>query len=122
MSKDEQAKDEQAGDDLRRREAEVTAREAALAERTDAAPAILAAADERDAIADARDAAANQRETDLDRADFLAPPDKRGYGSSWPERRNAALDRARSKNDRRASHHDRDALAEGNAEQEIDET
>jgi hypothetical protein len=114
-------KDEQAGEDLQRREAEVTAREAALAERAEAAPAILAAADERDAVADARDAAANKRETDLDRADLLAPPDKHGYGSNWPERRNAALDRARSKNDRTASHEDRGALTEGGAEQETDE-
>jgi hypothetical protein len=114
-------KEEESGDDLQRREAEVTAREAALAERTEAAPAIRAAADERDAVADARDAAANKREADLDRADFLAPPGKHGYVSNWPERRNAALDRARSKNDRTASHDDRDALTEGGAEQKTDE-
>ena len=72
-----------------------------------AAEEILAAADERDAIADARDAAADKRENDLDRARLLAPPDTYGYGDDWPERRNAGLDRAHSKDDRAASHDDR---------------
>jgi hypothetical protein len=109
-------KAERVGDNLERREAEVTAREAgvtareaALEERTEAAPAILAAADERDAVADGRDAAADKRGHDLDRAEFLAPPDKHGYATNWPERRGAALDRAHSKDDRTASHDDRDA-------------
>jgi hypothetical protein len=111
-------KRERAGDDLERREAEVTAREAALEERREAAGAILAAADERDSVSDARDAAADKREHDLDLAEFLAPTDKTGYGGSWPERRNAALDRAHSKDDRVASHDDRGALTEGPAEPE----
>jgi multidrug efflux pump subunit AcrA (membrane-fusion protein) len=115
-------KREQLRDDLQRREAEVTAREAALKDRTEAAEAILAAADERDSVTDARDAAADKRENDLDRAEFLAPPDKSGYAGNWPERRNAALDRAHSRADRTASHDDRDALTEGNAEPETDET
>lgn len=108
MGKRKRAPDE----DLERREARVSAREAALDERMEAAEAILAAADERDAISDARDVAADKREHDLDLAEFLSPKDKAGYGGDWPERRNAALDRAHSKGDRTASHEDRDALTE----------
>jgi hypothetical protein len=89
-------------------------------ERTGAAAAVLAAADERDSVADARDAAADKREHELDLAEFLAPPDETGYGGDWPERRNAALDRAHSKDDRAASHDDRGALTAGPAEPETD--
>ena len=101
--------------DLERRETEVVAREAALAERGEAADEILDAADERDAIADARDALADKRETDHDLAELLDPSDGHGYGGDWPERRNAALDRAQAKQDRASSHDDRIALSEDNA-------
>jgi hypothetical protein len=119
MGKAERAEDnlERGEAEVTAREAGVTAREAALEERTEAAGAILAAADDRDAAA-----AADKRGHDLDRAEFLAPPDKHGYAGNWPERRGAALDRAHSKDDRTASHDDRDALTEGNAEQGTDKT
>jgi uncharacterized protein (DUF3084 family) len=108
--------------DLERREAEVVAREAALAERGEAAEAVLDAADERDATADARDTIADKRENDHDLAELLAPDDEHGYGGDWPERRNAALNRAESKEDRTSSHIDRVALTEGDAENGTDET
>jgi hypothetical protein len=73
----------------------------------------LAAANERDAVADARDVAADQRENDLDRQTLLAPPEVTGYGKDWPERRHAGMDRAHSKDDRKASHDDRIHLTEG---------
>lgn len=96
--------------DLGRRETAVAAREAALADRMREAQAILDAADARDATADARDDAADSRESDLDRTQFLAPPDDRGYGADWPERRNAGLDREHAKQDRETSQDDRVAL------------
>jgi hypothetical protein len=107
--------------DLVRREAEVAAREAALTMRGEAADEILDAADERDTIADARDTTADQRETDHDLAGLLALNREHGYGGDWPERRNAALDRAQAKQDRASSHDDRLALTESNAEDGTDE-
>ena len=91
-------------------------REAALAERMEAAQAILDAADERDAAADTRDGVADKRENDLDLVEFLAPEDEHGYGGGWRERRHANLDREQAKDDRNASHGDRLALTEEDAE------
>ncbi len=108
--------------DLERREDAVAAREAALAERVEAAQEIVGAADERDAAADIRDEAASQRENDLDLAQLLAPEDEYGYGGDWPERRNANLDRGYAKDDRKASHSDRLALTEDDAEHGTDGT
>ena len=79
---------------LARREAALAAREPALVGRMEAAQAILTAADTRDASADTRDAAAEKGENDMDRAEFASPRDKGRYGGDWPERRNAAADRA----------------------------
>jgi hypothetical protein len=113
--------------DLERRENAVAARETAVAardaahtERIDAAREIGAAADKRDAASGARDAAAEERENDLDRADMLDPEGK--YGAHWPERRNAGLDRGHAKNDRTASHGDRVALTENDANQHTNDT
>lgn len=92
------------------REATVEARDAAHAERLDAAQQIGAAADTRDAASDDRDAAALKRENLLDRADMVNPDS--AYGTHWPERRNAGLDRGHAKDDRTASHSDRVALTE----------
>lgn len=114
--------EEQREADLERREREVAAREAALDERLEAAKAILTAADARDATADTRDDAADKRETDLDRAQLLDPLGERAYGSDWPERRNAGLDREHAKEDRTASHADRVGLTEGQAESGSDQT
>lgn len=83
--------------------------EAAPAVRVRSAVEILAAADERDALADARDLTADSRERDLDLARFLAVD--ADYGRNWPERRAAALDRERSKQDRAAARRDRLSLA-----------
>lgn len=108
--------------DLERREDALAAREAALAERVGAAQEIVEAADERDAAADIRDDAASKRENDRDLAQFLTPEDEYGYGGDWPERRNANLDRGHAKDDRKASHNDRLALTEDDAERGTDET
>jgi hypothetical protein len=108
--------------DLERRETEVTAREAALAKRMEDAHEILAAADERDVAADARDAAADKRESDFDLARMLASPGEGDYGSDWPERRNAGVDRHCSKEDRAASHDDRIRLTENSDVDDPDRT
>ena len=108
--------------DLERRQDAVAAREAALAERMEAAQEIVEAAEQRDAAADIRDDAASKRENDLDLAQLLAPEDEYGYGGDWPERRNANLDRGHAKDDRKASHNDRLALTEDDAERGTDET
>ena len=76
--------------------------------------AILDAADRRDAAADDRDEAAQVRSHDLDRADFAA--EGASYGQHWPERRDAALGREHAKDDRTASHGDRIALTEPEAD------
>ena len=101
------------------RETAVEARDAAHADRKDAARGIGTAADERDVASGARDAAAERRENDLDRAEMLDTESE--YGAHWPERRNASLDRGHAKDDRRASHEDRLALTENDAEQDPDE-
>jgi len=79
-------------------------------------------ADERDAVAKARDAAADKRETDPDRAEFLAPQTNTGTPTTGPSVVVPRSTGRHSKDDRTASHDDRDALTEGNAEQETDET
>lgn len=81
-----------------------------------AAEEIRDAAEERDAVSDARDVTADRREHDLDRADLLNP--KNDYGAHWPERRNAGIDRVHAKDDRAASHADREALTEDGNEDE----
>jgi hypothetical protein len=86
----------------------------------DAVREIGAAADKRDAASDDRDVAAGKRENDLDRAEMLDPESK--YGTHWPERRNAGLDRGHAKDDRTASHDDRIALTEGDVEHDTDGT
>ncbi len=108
--------------DLERREAEVAAREAALAERMEASDAILGAASERDASGDARDAAAEKREKETDLSHLLDTEPNPVYGDDWPQRRNAQLDRQHAKSDREASQDDRIALTAGDAEHRGDET
>jgi hypothetical protein len=78
---------------------------------------ILAAAEERDAASDACDASAEQRDRELDLAEMLAVVGT--YGDRWPERRAAALDRQRARDDRAASREDRLALARILAEQDV---
>lgn len=63
---------------------------------------------ERDVLADARDVAAEERENQLDREQFMGSDEK--YGSHWPERRDAGLDRQLATSDRAASLGDRIAL------------
>ena len=108
--------------DLERREAEVAAREAALAERMEASDAILGAASERDASGDARDAAAEKREKETDLSHLLDTEPNPVYGDDWPQRRHAQLDRQHAKSDREASQDDRIALTAGDAEHRGDET
>jgi hypothetical protein len=96
------------------------ARDAAHADRIDAAREIVTAADMRDAASVARDVAAEERENDLDRAEMLNPDIQ--YGAHWPERRNAGLDRGHAKNDRTASHGDRLALTEDDIEHDTAQT
>ncbi|MDX6229102.1 MAG: hypothetical protein QOI76_2492 [Frankiales bacterium] len=44
------------------------------------------------------------------------------YGTHWPERKNAGMDRAHAQGDREASHGDRIAMTEGDGEHETVET
>jgi len=105
---------EEREDDVQRRESAAEAREAALENRLTAAHDILNAADQRDVLADGRDVAADQRDRDSDREMFLTPDTE--YGEHWPERRDAAEGRGHAKDDRTASHEDRVALTEPEAE------
>jgi hypothetical protein len=94
--------------ELKRRLATLQVQEAVIAEDVKVVRTILAAADARDALADARDLAAEKREHELDQAEFLdADAD---YGSRWPERRGAALDRQHAREDRLAARRDRTTL------------
>jgi hypothetical protein len=70
-----------------------------------AAQAIKTAADKRDAISEARDRVAEQRDKDADLVEMMDADSD--YGSHWPERRYAGLDRAHAKDDRAASRTDR---------------
>jgi hypothetical protein len=84
--------------------------EAALDEGMKVAARILAAADARDALAAGRDAAADERDRDIDLAELLGRVGD--YGSDWPARRAAALDREAAKRDRIAARDDLIALAD----------
>lgn len=97
--------------DLVRREVAVEHRERALASHLKLAQDLLTAARERDAAADALDTAADQRERELDLANLLSTANDQGYGSDWPARRHAALDRAHARADRVSAREDLTALA-----------
>src|SRR3954447_16760179 len=84
--------------------------EAALDEGMKVAARILAAADARDALAAGRDAAADERDRDIDLAELLGRVGD--YGSDWPARRAAALDREAAKQDRIAARRDLAAVVE----------
>ncbi len=96
------------------RETAVEAREEAQRQQMEAAHDFSEAADERDAVSDSRDVAAEKRENDADRAELLDRTVQ--YGTHWPERRNAGLDREHAKGDRTASHEDRAALINNDSE------
>ena len=95
--------------ELARREADLEAREAALEARMASAQEILDAAEQRDSVSDARDDVADHRARDRDRTEMLDTTSD--YGTRWPERREAHLDRMHAQGDRVASRHDREVLA-----------
>ena len=93
------------------RAADLDRREAAQDVRDELAGNILAAAAERDDEADQRDDVASERDRAADLAAFLAA-DGQSYGDAAPARRDAALDRMHSKDDRASAAGDRDALTQ----------
>ena len=110
------------GDDVDQREADLAEREAVLAAQLtklavdrvahlEAAQKVCDAAKERDVEADARDRIAVAR----DHADveaFTSPDGNSGYGADLPARRHAALDRSEAKGDRTSAADDRAAVTE----------
>lgn len=95
-------------EDLKAREAEVTRLEAALAERAASAEDLIDAAVERDADADQRDEVAIERDRQASLAAFTTQDGP--YLHDLEARRDAALNRMQSKDDRTSFAEDRDAL------------
>lgn len=120
----------EAEDDIRRREADLSEREDALAAQLrkleadrlnhrEAAEKVCDAAKERDVEANARDQIAMERDQAADLKAFTSPDGSSGYGADLPARRHAALDRGDAKGDRTSSADDRAALTEDADDPEV---
>ena len=111
------------GDDVDQREADLAEREAVLAAQLtklavdrvahlEAAQKVCDAAKERDVEADARDRIAVARDHAADVEAFTSPDGNSGYGADLPAWRHAALDRSEAKGDRTSAADDRAALTQ----------